>query len=81
MWRRRRGRHVPGAATVDDGLAQARAAQAAGRRRLAATERKTPEIRALGQLMRELRSENHFAERVAEMLAPQERGNGHAPGG
>ena len=65
----------------EDGLGQARAALELERERLAAARRRTPEIRALGQLLRELRSENHFAERVAEMLAPPPReGNGGSHG-
>lgn len=62
-------------------MREAQTAVAAGRRRLAAAQRKTPEIRALGQLMRELREENHFAERVTEMLSPPDEGNGHVHGG
>lgn len=64
-----------------DGLEAAQAAVEAQERRLAATARKTPEIRALGQLLRSLREENHFAERVNEMLTHPEPGNGHANGG
>ncbi len=76
---RRRRRHPPVAPV--EGMDEARAAVTASRRKLAASQRKTPEIRALGQLMRELRSENHFAERVAEMLSPPDEGNGHVHGG
>lgn len=64
-----------------DGLEAAQAAVEAQERRLAATARKTPEIRALGQLLRELRLENHFAERVNEMLTHPEPRNGHVNGG
>jgi hypothetical protein len=48
---------------------------------LAEARRRTPEIRALGHLLRELRSENHFAERVAQMLAAPRDENGDARGG
>jgi hypothetical protein len=66
---------------ADEGLARARAAVEAQERRLAEARRRTPEIRALGHLLRELRSENHFAERVAQMLAAPHEGDGDARGG
>lgn len=59
---------------MDEGLVRAREAAAAGRRALEATRRKTPEIRALGQLLRELRQEDGFAERVARMGTPPQNG-------
>lgn len=85
VWPRRRGRGrrrvQDGPVASGEGLQAAQAAVEAQERRLAATARKTPEIRALGQLLRELRLENHFAERVNEMLTRPDPGNGHVNGG
>ncbi len=70
-----------GAFVANESGELAQAAVEAQERRLAATQRKTPEIRALGRLMHDLRSENHFAERVNEMLTRPDPGNGHVNGG
>lgn len=80
MWWHRRGRRraLGEMSGPVEGLADARRAVAAGERALAATRRRTPEIRALGQLLRELRQENHFAERVEQMLSrPDTNGGVH----
>lgn len=72
MWRSRR---QPPTVPDAEALRKATAAVEESQRALAASTRRIPEVRSLGQQLRELREENNFSLRLQWML--RESGGGH----